>query len=97
MTPTAWLELLPYLLAGVLLGAIHFGGLWWTVRRLPTAAHPALWTAGSFLLRSALVLAGFALIARQGWPPTLAALAGLLAIRLLLTRLLGTVTNPHNG
>ncbi len=31
------------LAAGMLLGALFFGGLWWTVRRGLTAGNPALW------------------------------------------------------
>ncbi|PJF27435.1 MAG: hypothetical protein CUN53_04065 [Phototrophicales bacterium] len=30
------------LMGGMALGAVVFGGLWWTVRRLPTAKSPAL-------------------------------------------------------
>ena len=29
--------------AGVLLGAIFFGGLWWTVRKGVSSQQPALW------------------------------------------------------
>ena len=39
------------LLAGVALGAVFFGGLWWTVRKGVSSKHPALWFLGSLLLR----------------------------------------------
>ena len=42
---------------GVLLGALFFGGLWWTVRKSVSSQRPALWFFGSFLLRMSLVLA----------------------------------------
>ena len=45
--------------AGVLLGAIFFGGLWWTVRKGVSSTRPALWFLGSLLLRTGIVLAGF--------------------------------------
>jgi uncharacterized membrane protein YfbV (UPF0208 family) len=31
------------LATGIFLGALFFGGLWWTVRRGLTVANPALW------------------------------------------------------
>ena len=39
------------LVAGLLLGAIFFGGLWWTVRKGVFSKSPALWFLGSMLLR----------------------------------------------
>jgi F1F0 ATPase subunit 2 len=44
--------------AGVLLGAIFFGGLWWTVRKGVSSEQPALWFFGSLLLRMSVALAG---------------------------------------
>jgi F1F0 ATPase subunit 2 len=46
-------------LAGILLGALFFGGLWWTVRRGVASPRPALWFLGSGLVRMSIVLAGF--------------------------------------
>ena len=37
-------------LSGWALGAIFFGGLWWTVRKGLTSPHPALWFFSSMLL-----------------------------------------------
>ena len=45
--------------AGVLLGAIFFGGLWWTIRKGMASQIPALWFSGSLLLRTGIALAGF--------------------------------------
>jgi F1F0 ATPase subunit 2 len=47
------------LLAGVTLGVIFFGGLWWTVRRCAYSLAPTRWFLGSLVLRTAIVLAGF--------------------------------------
>ena len=47
------------LLAGVALGAVFFGGLWWTVRRGAVSSTPIRWFLGSFVVRTATVLAGF--------------------------------------
>ena len=47
------------LLAGGALGAVFFGGLWWTVQRGAASSTPIRWFVGSFILRTATVLAGF--------------------------------------
>lgn len=47
---------------GVLLGLLYFGGLWMTVRRLPTTRHPIQLSIGSLILRLGLCLAGFTLL-----------------------------------
>ena len=54
-------ELLGWLLAavgGALLGLFYYAGLWFTLRRLPEQAHPALWVFGSFIVRLAVSMAG---------------------------------------
>lgn len=49
-------------LLGLLLGAVFFGGLWWTVRKSIRSSRPAFLFLGSFLLRTGMVLAGFYVI-----------------------------------
>ena len=75
------------LVAGVLLGALFFGGLWWTVRRGVTAPNPALWFGLSALARMAIVLVTLFYLARTGWSSLLACLCGLLIARVAVTRL----------
>ena len=60
------------LVAGVLLGAIFFGGLWWTVRKGVSSKQPALWFFGSLLLRMSIALAGFYFVGRGHWERLLA-------------------------
>ena len=72
---------------GMLLGALFFGGLWWTVRRGLTAANPALWFGVSALSRMAMTLSGLYYVARAGWPSLVASLCGLLIARVAATRL----------
>ena len=43
MTDPGLLALVSAWMAGCFLGAIFYGGLWWTVRRGVTSARPALW------------------------------------------------------
>jgi len=76
------LRLIPPLLAGVLLGVLFFGGLWWTVRRGLSSRQPALWFLGSQLLRTTLVVAGFYAVAGSQWERLVACLAGFVTARL---------------
>lgn len=83
-------ETLPLILsavAGVLLGVIFFGGLWWTVRRGAVSPRPAWWFLGSALLRMGIALTGFYLVADGHWQRLLACLIGFILARLLVTRL----------
>jgi F1F0 ATPase subunit 2 len=72
---------------GLFLGALFFGGLWWTVRRGLTAANPALWFGVSALARMAITLSGLYYVTRTGWPSLVASLCGMLIARVATTRL----------
>ncbi|MCK4487566.1 MAG: ATP synthase subunit I [Desulfobacterales bacterium] len=85
-------ELLPLMLAltaGMGLGIFYFGGLWLTVRRLPTARRPAFLSLLSFFGRLGVVLFGFYLVMGSHWERLLVCLFGFLAIRIILVRLWG--------
>lgn len=75
--------------AGISLGALFFGGLWWTVRRAVSSKRPAVWFLMSLLLRTGIVLAGFYLIGDGHWNRLLASLAGFVIARVILLRLTG--------
>jgi F1F0 ATPase subunit 2 len=75
------------LVTGFLLGAIFFGGLWWTVRKGFSSRQPALWFFGSLLLRTSIALAGFYFVARGHWERLLVSLLGFVVARLFVTRL----------
>lgn len=78
------------LAAGFFLGAMFFGGLWWTVRRGMSSPLPALWFLGSMLFRAGFALAGFYYVyAVAGqWTVLLACLLGFVMARMLITRFL---------
>ena len=82
--------------AGVVLGAVFFGGLWWTVRRGLSSKRPALWFLGSLLLRTSIALAGFYLIARGHWERLLVCLLGFVMARLIVTRLTRAAEKPSS-
>ena len=79
---------------GVMLGAMFFGGLWWTIQNGLPSKNPALWFFGSTLLRLSAALAGFYFIAGKDWRKLLICMLGFLIARLLVTRLTRT---PREG
>ena len=72
-------------LAGAVLGAIFFGGLWWTIRNGLSSNQPALWFFGSLLVRMSIALTGFVLIGRGHWQRVLMCLMGFFIARLVVT------------
>ena len=75
------LSLAPALAAGALLGAIFFGGLWWTVNKGLTSHRPALWFAGSLVARMGIAVGGFYLVGRESWERWLLCLVGFVLAR----------------
>ena len=75
------------LVTGLLLGAIFFGGLWWTVRKGFSSRQPALWFFGSLMLRTSIALAGFYFVARGHWESLLVCLLAFVMARVIVTRL----------
>jgi len=88
------LSLVLALVSGVLLGALFFGGLWWTVLKGLSSKQPALWFLGSLLLRTSLALAGFYFIARGHWERLLVCLLGFVMARLIVTWLTRATAKP---
>ncbi|MBU1565547.1 MAG: ATP synthase subunit I [Proteobacteria bacterium] len=83
------LRLVPALVAGVVLGVMFFGGLWWTVRRGFSSKQPGLWFFGSQLLRVSITLGGFYFVSGGHWQRLLVCLLGFLLARLVVMRLTG--------
>jgi F1F0 ATPase subunit 2 len=81
-------------IAGGLLGAFFFGGLWWTVNRSMVSGQPAFLILGSFVLRTAVAVGGFYLALQGGWQSLVACMAGFLVSRVVVTRVIGA---PHEG
>jgi F1F0 ATPase subunit 2 len=81
------LRLMLALATGVLLGAIFFGGLWWTIQKGVSSKWSALWFFGSLLVRTSMVLAGFYFIARGHWQRLIVGLIGFVIARFIVTRI----------
>jgi F1F0 ATPase subunit 2 len=79
------LTLVLALVAGGGLGAMFFGGLWWTIRKGVSSEQPALWFLGSLLLRMSIALAGFYLVSGGRWERLLLCLIGFVMARLTVT------------
>jgi F1F0 ATPase subunit 2 len=84
-----WLALFWAWLAGAGIGLFYFGGLWLTVNQLAKTDRPGMLFLVSFLVRTAVSLAGFYLVMDSQWQRAAALLAGFLLARLLTVRYWG--------
>ena len=94
MMMTEALSLVLATVAGVLLGVIFFGGLWWTVRKGSSSQQPALWFLCSLLLRTSTALVGFYLVGCGRWERLLVCLFGFVMARHIVIRLTRTLEKP---
>lgn len=81
--------------AGVFLGMIFFGGLWWTVRRALASRRPARWFLGSLLLRMGLAVTGFYFVGGGQWQRLLPCLLGFIVARFVVLRLTSKPETRH--
>lgn len=72
--------------AGALLGAFYYGGLWLTVRTAVTSKHAALQFLASTLLRTVLAVSGFFFVSRSHWERLAPCLLGFFLASVALTR-----------
>ncbi len=87
MTTRELLSIALSAIAGAGLAVLFFGGLWWTVRRAMSSPQPALWFAGSLLLRTGFVVVGLYFIAVGDWRRLVACLIGFVAARMVVIRI----------
>jgi F1F0 ATPase subunit 2 len=64
------------LVTGFVLGAIFYGGLWWTVKKAVSSKRPALWFGGGALLRMSIAITGFYFISQGNWKRLILCLIG---------------------
>ncbi len=69
------------LMEGFLLGVIFFGGLWLTVKKAMASPFAGLLFVASFIIRVAIVLAGFYFFTHGQWKDLLWCLGGFLIAR----------------
>jgi F1F0 ATPase subunit 2 len=92
-----FLFLAPPFTAGLLLGAVFFGGLWWTVIMAVSSQRPALWFFGSMLLRMSITLAGFYFAGGENWKRWVLCLLGFVLARLVVKWLTRPQVEHHNS
>lgn len=86
MTVSEWLGWLGVFAAGLGLGGWLYGGLWWTVKRLPGVRNPAWWMLASFVLRFGVALLGLYFLMAGDWRRLVLATAGMWVGRVLVVR-----------
>ena len=79
------LPLLWALAAGVGLGFVYFYGLWLTVRLVVSRRTPA-WLLLSALVRLTILLVGLYALGQGDWRRLVAAMGGILLVRVAMTR-----------
>jgi len=77
------------LTVGAVLGLFFFGGLLWTVRRLPGSRRPTLLAFSSFLVRGLVVAGGVVLVSEGSLVRILAALVGIIVVRTAFVQIVG--------
>lgn len=96
MTMNELLALALASVAGFALGAVFFGGLWWTVQKAVPSQRPALLFLGSLLLRMSIALAGFYAVGHADWQRLLACLFGFVVVRFIAVRLTRPAVKREN-
>ena len=81
------INLLPALFTGIVLGALFFGGLWFTVRYGLRSNKSPLIFLGSLIIRMAIVLFGFYYVGANNWQKMLVCLGGFLIARIVINRI----------
>ena len=72
-------------IAGMTLGILFFGGLWFTVKKAVIAKKPAIWFFVSFFLRVSIILIGFYYISLGSWQRLIVCLLGFIVARFAVT------------
>ena len=85
------------LAAGGLLGAMFFGGLWWTVIKGLASERPALWFFVSSQVRTVIALGGFYFIGSEHWQRWLVCLLGFVLARAIVKWLTRSTSVQRNA
>ena len=81
--------------AGLALGIVFFGGLWFTVKNVVKSKIPALWIFLSFFIRMSITLLGFYFISMGSWQRLLISVLGFIAARFLVIWLTKSIEQKH--
>jgi F1F0 ATPase subunit 2 len=92
-----WLLYIVPFVAGSVISLFSHGSLWWTVRSLPRSRSPVLLSIGSFYLRMTVTMAAFFIVMQNDWRRLAACLAGFMAVKFVLTRIMGNASGSTSG
>jgi F1F0 ATPase subunit 2 len=96
-----WLLYIVPFVAGSVISLFSHGSLWWTVRSLPRSRSPVLLSIGSFYLRMTVTMAAFFIVMQNvmqnDWRRLAACLAGFMAVKFVLTRIMGNASGTTSG
>ncbi|MEO8546687.1 MAG: ATP synthase subunit I [Burkholderiaceae bacterium] len=81
-------------LAGLVLGAFFFGGLWWSLAKGLTSSHPGLWQFTSLMVRMGLTLVGFYAVGGGQWQRLVSCGLGFVIARIVVVRLASVLGAP---
>lgn len=79
-------------IAGLALGILFFGGLWFTVNKSINAKMPAIWIISSFFLRVSIILTGFYFVSGGSWQRLLICVVGFVVARFIIVTLTRSIT-----
>lgn len=81
------LNLLLVFISGLVLGALFFGGLWFTVKKAIPSKTPAFWFLASFISRISIVLISFYYLSRASLQWLLVGFLGSITARFIVIRI----------
>ena len=88
------IETLLVLLAGFIIGMVFFGGLRWTIQRLPETRHPLALAMASLIIRASFVVVALLLVGQSEWQRYVVLMIGIILARILAVRLWGRQRMP---
>lgn len=91
------LVLLSIFVAGLLLGAFFFGGLWWTTKKALVSKTPMLWFFSSLVIRLGITLVVLYYISRNHWERMLICLLGFIIARIIIVRITKKQTQTNSN
>lgn len=71
-------------LFGILIGIVYFGGLYYSTQKFKDVKSPSLFMILSFIIRMAILIAGFYYLSKTGYKNVLIALIGVILVRFIM-------------
>jgi F1F0 ATPase subunit 2 len=82
---------------GVILSVFFFGGLWWTLKKIPHKQNPRRFLGYSFIIRTSIALGGFWLALNHSPAAFGVTMAAFALMRFMLTHRLGSAKGGNSN